>query len=169
VIASLAFGFREVRAVERQAHQVTGEPEIVESLTHPALQKEGIKKPRFDFDRAAWGQSLLTIFESPLASTGTKTPSSSSVEICRIGQRSFSTTMLTRSPNTTASSLTHSTLLVSDYQSAYCVPLRAVASDPLLTSLIPGAALGLVGSGSLGIVCQVVALIVNGSSGTLRI
>jgi hypothetical protein len=51
VIASLAFGFREVRAVERQAHQVTGEePEIVESLTHQlttALQKEGIKKPRW--------------------------------------------------------------------------------------------------------------------------
>jgi hypothetical protein len=91
-LASLALAFRELRAVERQAHQVTGEPEIVKSLTRQltaALQKEGIKKPRFDFDRAAWGigagvllqlrkdgqpftvdQSLLTIFESPLAPTG---------------------------------------------------------------------------------------------------
>ena len=39
------------------------------------------------------------------------------------------------------------------YQSAYLVPSSAVASDPLLTSYTPGAALGLFGSGSLETAC----------------
>src|SRR5215831_8412736 len=55
-----------------------------------------------------------------------------------------------------------------DYQSEYFVPSSAVASEPLLTSYTPGGALGLVGSGSLGVVCHVDELIVNGSSGTFR-
>jgi hypothetical protein len=55
-----------------------------------------------------------------------------------------------------------------DHQSAYFVPSSAVASDPLLTSYTPTSAVGLFGSGSAGIVCQVELLFVNGSSGTLR-
>ena len=55
-----------------------------------------------------------------------------------------------------------------DYQSAYFVPSSAVPSDPLFTSYTPGAAVGLFGSGSLGTVCQVLELIVNGSSGSFR-
>src|SRR5437667_3103621 len=54
------------------------------------------------------------------------------------------------------------------YHSAYLVPLSAVASDPLLTSEMPGSAVGLLGSGSAGTVCQVLALFVNGSSAIFR-
>ena len=39
--------------------------------------------------------------------------------------------------------------VLADYQSEYLEPSRAVSSDPLFTSYTPGAAVGLVASGSL--------------------
>src|SRR5581483_2976273 len=54
------------------------------------------------------------------------------------------------------------------HHSAYFDPSRALPSEPLLTSYTPGSEVGLFGSGSAGMACQVELLFVNGSSGSLR-
>jgi len=54
------------------------------------------------------------------------------------------------------------------HQSAYFVPSRAMASDPLFTSNTPELAAGLLGSGSAGTACHELEDFVKGSSGSLR-